>query len=77
MPTYADIDNWVREHHCFAAQPCWISECKAEALGLENPHLNRDGSPRKKQMKQPLSKAKRDAILKAFSAIGIPNGKSD
>ncbi|MFZ1725395.1 MAG: hypothetical protein WBO29_06240 [Albidovulum sp.] len=76
MATYQEIQHWVKENHGFSAQPCWISEVKAAALGLPHPEQNRDGTPRKKQMKQPLTASKRSAILEAFAVLGIPDGRS-
>lgn len=75
MPVYEDIQKVVREKHGFSTQPCWISECKAIAMKLPDPHLNRDGSLRKKQQKQPMTKAQKIAILKVFEEFGIPDGK--
>lgn len=76
MPTYKDIQGLVKQRFGFSAQPCWISECKAIALNLPNPQLNRDGSSRKKQLRQPLLPEKKKAILEVMVEVGIPDGKA-
>jgi hypothetical protein len=75
MPRYEDIQRLVRRKYGFAAQPCWISECKARVLGLPHPEKNRDGSTRKKQARSPLSKEKRAAIIEIMRDVGVPDGK--
>ncbi|WP_456386218.1 hypothetical protein [Profundibacter sp.] len=75
MPIQIEIEHWVREKYGRATQPCWISECKALALGLPHPEKNRDGSLRKKQATQPLREDMKKMIFEAFDALGVPNGK--
>jgi len=67
MATYQEIQKWVREHHGFQPETCWIAHCK-EIYGLpvgEAP--NRRGQQRVK----PCPPEKRLAIKKAFEHFGM------
>jgi hypothetical protein len=66
MATYKDIQDWVKEHHGFVAQTCWIAHCK-ELNGLSlRDAANRKGEERIK----PCPEDKRAAIEQALRHFG-------
>ena len=72
MPTYREIRDWVLQNHGSTVESCWVAPYKAITFGYQRLHLNQHGAPRK----QPCSMgALRDAIVDAFNAIGVPNGR--
>ncbi|WP_134679937.1 hypothetical protein [Paracoccus ravus] len=73
MATYGQVMDWVKENKGIAIHhTCWVAHCKAIALGLPNPELTMEGTPR--VVPCPHGPA-RKAIFEAFAELGIPNGR--
>ena len=67
MPTYQQIQAWVKKQHGFVPKTCWIAHCK-ELQGLERRAApNRRGAVRI----HPCPLDKRPAIVAAFRHFGM------
>jgi hypothetical protein len=63
MATYAEIQNYVREHYGFVAQTCWIADV------LSDHGLTRRQAPNRinhTERKKPCPESKRSAIEQAL-----------
>ena len=66
VPTYREIQEWVREHRDFVPQTCWIAHCM-ELNGLPvGSAPNRSGD-----RSEPCPPEKRPAIEAAFRHFGM------
>ena len=67
MPTYKQIQSWVRRQYGWTPETCWIAHCK-ELSGIPvTPAWNRQDGERAK----PCPLDKQEAIFAAFRHFGM------
>lgn len=67
MPTYAQIQDWIKAEYNFRPKTCWIAHCK-EIYGLQRRDApNRQGAVRT----HPCPQSKQPAIEAAFRHFGL------
>jgi hypothetical protein len=69
MATYREIIQWVRTHHGFAAQTCWIADVKASHGLTRAPAPNRIDPNRKVKPCPPGKRPAIEAALAHFKKI--------
>jgi hypothetical protein len=67
MATYSQIRNWVKEHHGWAPETCWIAHVKELNAFPVKRAWNRRGNRREK----PCPESKRPVIEEAFRHFGM------
>jgi hypothetical protein len=67
MPTYKEIETWVKDNYGWTPKTCWIAHCKElNGLSVNRAH-NRQGEERI----VPCPENKRSAIEAAFRYFGM------
>ncbi len=67
MPTYEQIQAWVKNKHGFVPKTCWIAHCKE----LNNLPLGRAPNRQGSSRVEPCPPGKRLAIEEAFRQFGM------